>query len=318
MPFRPLAANTTGSPFSHRGPTSGSLVTSLVGQHMNTIKLRLTIQGWLTVIGWIAALTSVCYFVADLVLQLVSLNDLDHSFVRTNWHGTLLLWAVLLLCVFINIFISGALPTIEVVVLVVHVLGFFGILVPMVYLSGSYNSAKVVFTTFNNNGGWSTQALAFFIGMQGNALAFVGTDSVVHVSKRPSRKDSQLMYADVGRSQKCKQRRTQIHASKSIDQWVFGDWHALCGALQCTRHPAVARRHNCVHFSIHPDLLFRGRIRRRCNRHGQHHHLSRVLQCHGMPSCRITHDLVLRSRRRTPLLAISAKGTPAISNHEVP
>ncbi|KAL5117133.1 hypothetical protein ACEQ8H_004958 [Pleosporales sp. CAS-2024a] len=141
------------------------------------------ITGWLTVIGWIAALTSVCYFVADLVLQLVSLNDLDGRFVREGWQGTLALWAVLLLCVFINVFASGALPTMEVVVLIVHVLGFFGILVPLVYLSGYYNSAKVIFTTFNNSGKWPTQALAFFVGLQGNALAFVGTDSVVHMSE---------------------------------------------------------------------------------------------------------------------------------------
>jgi choline transport protein len=146
--------------------------------------LKLTFIGWLTVIGWIAALTSVCYFVSDLMLQLVSLNDIDQSFHREGWHGTLLLWAILLLCVFINVFASGALPTMEVVVLIVHVLGFFGILVPMVYLSGNYNSAKVIFTTFNNSGQWSTQALAFFVGLQGNALAFVGTDSVVHVSSK--------------------------------------------------------------------------------------------------------------------------------------
>jgi choline transport protein len=108
------------------------------------------------------------------------------SYHRAGWHATLLLWAVLLLCVFINVFVSGALPTIEVVVLIVHVLGFFGILVPLVYLSGTYNSAKVIFTTFNNTGKWSTTALAFFVGLQGNALAFVGTDSVVHVSILPA------------------------------------------------------------------------------------------------------------------------------------
>jgi choline transport protein len=124
----------------------------------DVLYLDLTFVGWLTVIGWIAALTSVCYFVADLVLQLVSLNDFDSSYHRAGWHATLLLWAVLLLCVFINVFVSGALPTIEVVVLIVHVLGFFGILVPLVYLSGTYNSARVIFTTFNNNGQWSTQA----------------------------------------------------------------------------------------------------------------------------------------------------------------
>ncbi|CAN9135197.1 unnamed protein product [Alternaria alternata] len=141
------------------------------------------LTGWLTVVGWIAALTSVCYFVADLILQLVSLNDLDRTYTREGWHGTLLLWAILLLCVFINVFISGALPTIEVVVLIIHVLGFFGILVPLVYLTPIHNSAKQIFTTFHNEGAWNTQTLAFFVGLQGNALAFVGTDSVVHMSE---------------------------------------------------------------------------------------------------------------------------------------
>jgi choline transport protein len=143
---------------------------------------RLNDTGWLTVIGWIAALTSVCFFVADLILQLVTLND-PSGFEREGWHGTLLLWAILILSVFINVFVSGALPTIEVVVLIIHVIGFFGILVPLVYLTPAHNSARDIFTTFHNKGQWDTQALAFFVGLQGNALAFIGTDSVVHVSR---------------------------------------------------------------------------------------------------------------------------------------
>lgn len=158
--------------------------------------------GWLTVIGWIAALTSVCFFVADLILQLASLNAGD-AYVRENWHATLLLWAILMLCIFINVFVSGALPTIEVVVLIVHVLGFFGILVPLVYLTPAHNSAKDIFTTFHNKGQWPTQALAFFVGLQGNALAFVGTDSVVHVSSLFSTFRACLISLDVRRSQKC-------------------------------------------------------------------------------------------------------------------
>lgn len=98
------------------------------------------------------------------------------------WHGTLLLWATLLLCVFINVFVSEALPTIEVIVLIIHILGFFGILVPLVYLTPSHHAAKEIFTTFYNFGEWQSVGLAFFIGLQGNALAFVGTDSAVHVS----------------------------------------------------------------------------------------------------------------------------------------
>lgn len=153
-------------------------------------------------VGWIAALTSVCYFVADLILQLVSLNDTDSSFHREGWQGTLLLWAILMLSFVINVFVSGSLPTIEVVVLIVHILGFFGILVPLVYLSGSYNSAKQIFTNFNNGGQWPTQTLAFFVGLQGNALAFVGTDSVVHVSKSFRKFNPKLIRSDVGRSSK--------------------------------------------------------------------------------------------------------------------
>jgi choline transport protein len=140
----------------------------------------LTIIGWLTVVGWIAALTATCFFVSDLTLNLVSLNTLDYT--RQLWHGTLLLWGTLLLCVFINIFVSGALPTIEVIVLIIHVLGFIGILIPLVYLTPSHHSAKEIFTTFYNSGGWQSKALAFCVGLQGNALAFVGTDSAVHVS----------------------------------------------------------------------------------------------------------------------------------------
>lgn len=136
--------------------------------------------GWLTVIGWIAALTAVCFFVADLTLNLVTLNN--HEYTRELWHGTFLLWATLLLCVFINIFVSAALPAIEVIVLIIHILGFFGILIPLVYLTPSHHSAKEIFTSFYNEGGWNSKALAFFIGLQGNALAFVGTDSTVHVS----------------------------------------------------------------------------------------------------------------------------------------
>ncbi|KAF2111168.1 amino acid permease-like protein [Lophiotrema nucula] len=137
--------------------------------------------GWLTVIGWIAALTAVSYFVVDLILKLVELNHGDYE--SKEWQGTLLVYALLLLCVAINIFASGALPAIEVVVLIFHILGFFGILIPLVYLSPNHKSAKEIFTSFTNGGEWDSKTLAFFIGLQGNALAFVGTDSAVHMSE---------------------------------------------------------------------------------------------------------------------------------------
>ena len=70
-------------------------------------------------------------------------------------------------------------------------------MVPMLYL-GSHASAEVVFATFLNGGGWSSQSLSFFVGLSGFAFALLGelpsrcavfcltshsgADSAVHVS----------------------------------------------------------------------------------------------------------------------------------------
>ncbi|ORX91864.1 amino acid/polyamine transporter I [Clohesyomyces aquaticus] len=163
-------------------PTAGGQYhwVSLLAPQTST-KFFSYLTGWLTVIGWISGLTAASYFVAELILALIALND--DSFAPRGWQGTLLLWGGLILCVIINIFMSGALPSIEVFVLIIHILGFFGILIPLVYLSPTHNSAKDIFTMFNNGGGWQTQTLSFFVGIQGNALAFVGTDSAVHMSE---------------------------------------------------------------------------------------------------------------------------------------
>ncbi|KAH7120739.1 amino acid/polyamine transporter I [Dendryphion nanum] len=163
-------------------PTAGGQyhwVSVLAPKHSKRFFSYMT--GWLTVIGWTAALTSVSFFVADLTLSLIELN-ID-GFQRTGWHATLLLWASLALCVFINVFVSSALPSIEVIVLIIHILGFFGILISVIYLTPHHNSAEMVFSTFNNGGGWNSMTLAFFIGLQGNALCFAGTDSPVHMAE---------------------------------------------------------------------------------------------------------------------------------------
>ena len=88
----------------------------------------------------------------------------------------MIFWAVLLVCVAMNTVFSKALPTIEVAVLILHILGFFAIIIPLLYLAPK-DSAKDVFTAFENAGGWSSQTLSFFVGLNGVAVAFVGMRS---------------------------------------------------------------------------------------------------------------------------------------------
>ena len=77
------------------------------------------------------------------------------------------------MAVFINTVVSSLLPKIEGLILVLHVLGFFAVLIPLVYMA-PHGSASDVFTLFLNEGGWSTQGLSFFVGILGNVFSFLG------------------------------------------------------------------------------------------------------------------------------------------------
>ncbi|KAI1416836.1 amino acid transporter [Hypoxylon sp. FL1857] len=128
----------------------------------NSRKFLSYLIGWLTVIGWQAAVASLGFLAAGLIQGVAVMGNPDH--VPEPWQTTLLLWAAVAFAVFFNTVISNALPKVEGVILVIHVLGFFAILVPLVYLS-PHGSAKQVFTTFLNEGGWQTQGLSFMLGM---------------------------------------------------------------------------------------------------------------------------------------------------------
>lgn len=137
------------------------------------------LTGWLTVGGWQGSVSSSALLTGNMILGLASLNNID--FQPQLWQGTLLFWAIFLFAVFINTLVSSALPKFEGLILVLHVLGFFAILIPLITL-GPHADAKEVFTTWTNNGGFSSQGLSFMVGIMGNVFAFVGTDAAFHVS----------------------------------------------------------------------------------------------------------------------------------------
>ncbi len=64
-------------------------------------------------------------------------------------------------------------PNFEGFVLMLHVLGFFAILLPLI-LYGQHQPASEAFKPFMNTGNWPTQGLSFMIGLVGNVFAFGG------------------------------------------------------------------------------------------------------------------------------------------------
>ncbi|KAM0331930.1 hypothetical protein ACHAPQ_005833 [Fusarium lateritium] len=138
------------------------------------------LTGMLTVGGWQGSVSSSALLTGNMILGMATLNH--DGFQPELWQGTLLFWAIFLFAVFINILVSSVLPKFEGLILILHILGFFAILIPLVTL-GPHASASDVFTVFVNNGGWSTQGVSFMVGMMGNAFAFVGTDAAFHMSE---------------------------------------------------------------------------------------------------------------------------------------
>jgi choline transport protein len=133
--------------------------------------------GWMTVVSWHAALASAAFLAGGMIQGLLVLNHPTYSFER--WHGTLLFYAVIVCSLFVNTYLARLLPRIESVVLILHIIGFFCIIIPLTYLA-PHHTAKEVFATFANEGGWSTTGLSFFIGLTTSMFAFIGESRRKH------------------------------------------------------------------------------------------------------------------------------------------
>jgi choline transport protein len=134
----------------------------------------------MTVAGWVSSTATASFFASSLIQGLITLCN--ESYVGKGWHGTLLYWGVIILALSVNTVFSKLLPAFEVTVLILHVLGFFAVLIPLVRLA-PHTQSNEIWGTFLNSG-WSSMSLAFFIGLEGVAAPFVGTDGAIHVSPK--------------------------------------------------------------------------------------------------------------------------------------
>ncbi|KAI0403900.1 putative GABA permease [Xylaria palmicola] len=137
------------------------------------------ITGWLTLAGWQAVTASAAYLIGTLLQSIIVLLDSDYT--PRPWQTVLFLWAVIAFAVFINTVASKTLAHFEGLILVLHILGFFAVLIPLVYLSPHGDAS--FFTTFVNSGGWPTQGLSFLVGLPAAVFSLIGADSAVHMAE---------------------------------------------------------------------------------------------------------------------------------------
>jgi choline transport protein len=85
--------------------------------------------GWLTATGWQVYLSGVRFMVGGTIQGLIVLNA--EAYIPQAWHCTLLTIVVVAFSIIFNTILAGYLPSIEALVVILHVLGFFGIAVPL-------------------------------------------------------------------------------------------------------------------------------------------------------------------------------------------
>ncbi|OCK80861.1 amino acid transporter [Lepidopterella palustris CBS 459.81] len=138
------------------------------------------IVGWLCVLGWQVGNTAIAFLAGQQIQGLIVLNN--DSYVPHRWHTTLLVIAIMTFCQLFNTFLARRLPLVEGIILILHICGFFAILIPL-WVLGKRSNAHEVFTTFTDGGGWGSTGLSCLVGMLSPIFSFIGPDSATHMSE---------------------------------------------------------------------------------------------------------------------------------------
>lgn len=129
------------------------------------------VTGWVCVLGWHTGIAGGSYTVANMLVGLIAINNPDYH--PERWHGTLLIIAIALMAIIFNTFFAQKLPFIEGVILLVHVFGFFAVLIPL-WVLAPLNSAEEVFLNVVDRGEWGNNGLACLAGLGAPIYALIG------------------------------------------------------------------------------------------------------------------------------------------------
>jgi amino acid transporter len=122
--------------------------------------------GWLSTLSWQAGTASGSFLTGTLIQGLIKLNH--PSYEPQRWQGTFLVFSMVLVLYIANIWGAKSMPVINNFLLIVHVFGFFTVII-VLWIMSPRNTAKKVFTEFTDGGGWSSMGVSVMVG-QINAI----------------------------------------------------------------------------------------------------------------------------------------------------
>ncbi|KAF4466110.1 amino acid permease [Fusarium albosuccineum] len=137
--------------------------------------------GWISVGGQIVFTASPAFACGLLTQGLIILNK-GGDYAAPRWHGMLLYWAFLAYATAMNIWGHRLLPTANLISGVVHVVSFVAALAVLAVMAEK-NSAHFVFVDVQNLTGWSSDGVAWMVGLVSTIYPFLGYDAACHLSE---------------------------------------------------------------------------------------------------------------------------------------
>jgi amino acid transporter len=143
-------------------------------------KLLSYVTGWLSTLSWQAGAAAGSYLSGTIIQALIIVNNPNYE--PKSWQGTLLVFAMALLLFIANIWGARAMPTIQNILLIIHVFSFFAIIFVIWFLA-PLNSAKIVFTQFRNDGGWPSVGVSLMTGQISAVYGLICSDATAHMAE---------------------------------------------------------------------------------------------------------------------------------------
>ncbi|KIL85236.1 hypothetical protein FAVG1_11666 [Fusarium avenaceum] len=138
------------------------------------------VTGWIS-IGGLIALTSSPAFLGGLMTQSLIILNSD-NYLGTRWQGMLLYWAFVFYAAAMNVWGHRLLPTANFISGVLHGLFFLVTLIVLAAMSKK-NTAHFVFAETQNETGWSSSGIAWFVGMISSVYPLLGYDAACHLAE---------------------------------------------------------------------------------------------------------------------------------------
>ncbi|KAG7409212.1 Choline transport protein [Fusarium oxysporum f. sp. rapae] len=137
------------------------------------------LNGWMSVIGWWLASSSVSNFVSSMILDIVGAWHPDWG--QKRWHQYLIYVALIWIATAANIFTAQLIPLFNKIVFILSVLTLSATTITLFVVTKDHASAEFIFTDTTNRTGWSSDGFAFMLAVGNAVYAFLGSDCGAHL-----------------------------------------------------------------------------------------------------------------------------------------